>query len=78
MGVVAFQSLPRLQDRVAHLVGLEPAGAPAAPGESDFAVGQPAPDFTLSTLEGSEVTLSTLQGQPVLLNFWATWARRVE
>jgi len=29
-----------------------------------------APDFTLSTLSGSEVTLSQLQGKPVILNFW--------
>jgi thiol-disulfide isomerase/thioredoxin len=35
--------------------------------------GQPAPDFTLKTLDGSTVTLSKLQGQPVLINFWASW-----
>lgn len=36
-------------------------------------VGQPAPDFTLKTLDGGEVTLSSLQGKPVLMNFWASW-----
>lgn len=44
-------------------------------------VGQPAPDFTLSTPEGDAITLSELQGQTVLVNpstgsghrFWATW-----
>ncbi len=35
--------------------------------------GQPAPDFTLKTPDGSTVTLSKLQGQPVLINFWASW-----
>lgn len=33
----------------------------------------PAPDFTLSTLEGKAVKLSDLRGQPVLINFWATY-----
>ncbi len=35
--------------------------------------GFPAPDFTLNSLEGSEVTLSDLNGQPVLVNVWASW-----
>jgi cytochrome c biogenesis protein CcmG/thiol:disulfide interchange protein DsbE len=45
-----------------------PVGSGALPLE-----GQPAPDFTLKTLDGSTVTLSKLQGQPVLINFWASW-----
>lgn len=39
-------------------------------------VGNLAPDFTLTTLEGEEVTLRNFTndgGQPVVLNFWATW-----
>ena len=36
-------------------------------------VGQIAPDFTLTDLNGSSVTLSSLKGKAVLLNFWATW-----
>jgi peroxiredoxin len=35
--------------------------------------GFPAPDFTLTTLDGETVTLSALRGRPVLINFWATW-----
>ncbi|RNC71058.1 MAG: TlpA family protein disulfide reductase [Desulfuromonadales bacterium] len=35
--------------------------------------GNPAPDFTLNTLNGEVVKLSELRGQVVLLNFWATW-----
>jgi cytochrome c biogenesis protein CcmG, thiol:disulfide interchange protein DsbE len=36
-------------------------------------VGKPAPDFTLSTLDGTEISLSKYSGQPVLINFWASW-----
>ncbi len=36
-------------------------------------VGHPAPNFTLSNLDGEQVTLSDLRGQVVVLNFWATW-----
>jgi thiol-disulfide isomerase/thioredoxin len=32
-----------------------------------------APDFTLTTLDGSPVRLSDLRGKPVLINFWASW-----
>jgi len=37
------------------------------------AVGRPAPDFTLTTLEGETLALSELRGTPVVLDFWATW-----
>jgi len=36
-------------------------------------VGNPAPDFSLSTPEGELVTLTGFRGHPVMLNFWATW-----
>ena len=36
-------------------------------------VGQPAPDFTLNTLDGNQVSLTDFRGPPVLINFWATW-----
>ncbi|HEY8695251.1 MAG TPA: TlpA disulfide reductase family protein, partial [Chloroflexota bacterium] len=32
-----------------------------------------APDFTLSTLDGSSISLSQYRGRPVLINFWATY-----
>jgi peroxiredoxin len=36
-------------------------------------VGQPAPAFTLHTIDGDSVRLSQFRGQPVVLKFWATW-----
>lgn len=33
----------------------------------------PAPDFTLTELDGTQVTLRDLTGQVVLINVWATW-----
>jgi cytochrome c biogenesis protein CcmG, thiol:disulfide interchange protein DsbE len=33
----------------------------------------PAPDFTLSSLDGTKVVLSDLKGQVLLINVWATW-----
>ncbi len=35
--------------------------------------GQPAPDFTLSLLDGSTIASSDLQGRVTVVNFWATW-----
>jgi len=36
-------------------------------------VGDPAPDFSLRTLDGDTVTAASLAGRPYLLNFWASW-----
>ena len=46
-----------------------------APGaEANSArVGEAAPDFTLSGLDGGTVRLSDYRGTPVVLNFWASW-----
>lgn len=46
-------------------------GQDAASGAIGLArVGSPAPDFTLTLLNGKSVTLSGFRGKPVLVNFW--------
>lgn len=36
-------------------------------------MGKPAPDFEVTTLDGSKLKLSDLRGRRVVLDFWATW-----
>jgi peroxiredoxin len=36
-------------------------------------VGQPAPPFELTLVDGTKVSLAELRGNVVVLNFWATW-----
>ena len=36
-------------------------------------VGEPAPDFTVTTFGGQTVKLADLKGDVIVLNFWATW-----
>lgn len=38
-----------------------------------FQVGDPAPDFTVATLDEKPLKLSDFRGKPVMLNFWASW-----
>lgn len=33
----------------------------------------PAPDFTITTFDGSQIKLSSLKGRVVVVNFWASW-----
>ncbi len=39
----------------------------------DALVGGPAPEFSLSDLQGNAVRLANLKGRVVFLNVWATW-----
>lgn len=44
------------------------------PDRSRFALsGKPAPDFTLTLLDGEPFTLSESTGKVVVIDFWATW-----
>ncbi|MGQ9547996.1 MAG: TlpA family protein disulfide reductase [Roseiflexus sp.] len=49
------------------------APEPAAALQPAPLVGHPAPGFTLSAIDGSQVALDDLRGQVVLINLWATW-----
>ncbi len=53
-----------------------PAGTPAS-GRFRFVdlTGQPAPEFTLTDLEGWSHRLSQYRGRVVMLIFWATWCK---
>jgi cytochrome c biogenesis protein CcmG/thiol:disulfide interchange protein DsbE len=44
-------------------------GAPGAGAQ----IGQVAPDFALSDLDGNPIRLADLRGRPVIVNFWASW-----
>ena len=39
----------------------------------ELQTGRPAPDFTLTGLDGQPVSLSQFRGKVVLLDFWASW-----
>lgn len=63
------------------LAGCGPAGLESSVGgpsdssesSSDDAALEPAPSFTLVSLEGADVSTSDFAGQVVLIDFWATW-----
>ena len=50
----------------AYLVSRMPTAAPTA-------IGNVAPDFSLTDLNGNPIRLADLRGQPVIVNFWASW-----
>jgi peroxiredoxin len=71
---------------VLFVAGLALALTPSGPGNSSggsgsgpsglvegLAVGNLAPDFTLTELDGPQFTLSQFRGKPVVLNFMAAW-----
>ena len=49
------------------------AWALASTASAALKVGQPAPDFTVTTFGGRTVKMADLQGDVIILNFWATW-----
>jgi len=58
---------------VTLLTGCTASSDSAESATATAQVGQPAPDFTLHSLDGQSVALSDFRGRAVLLNFWATW-----
>lgn len=45
------------------------------PDPESVVVGNQAPTFSLTALDGTTVRSSSLKGSPVVLNFWATWCQ---
>jgi len=43
------------------------------PHSGSIRLGELAPDFTVTDLEGREVKLSDYRGKGILLNFWGSW-----
>jgi thiol-disulfide isomerase/thioredoxin len=73
----AFRPLAVLP-ALALCLGGVPAGAASDDGEARLpltgpAVGAPAPDFALRTLEGKTVSLAAFRGKTLVVNVWATW-----
>ena len=50
-----------------------PAAARGAQILTGPQIGQPAPDFALTTLDGKSVHLADFRGKTLVLNIWATW-----
>ncbi len=44
-----------------------------APWEIEEIMNKPAPQFTLSDMDGREISLSSFNGKVIIINFWATW-----
>ena len=53
--------------------GIQKARHSSGPQGAGKLQGQPAPDFSLASLDGKTLKLSDYRGKAVLLNFWATW-----
>ncbi len=48
---------------------------PRADASHSRLVGQPAPAFTLPTIDGKQVSTASLAGKTVVVNFWNTWCQ---
>lgn len=47
--------------------------SPARSNPFEKWIGDTAPDFSITTIDGTEVTLKDLRGRMVIVDFWATW-----
>ncbi len=57
----------------AALLAGSAAPGPATAAAAAVKIGERAPDFELTLIDGSKVRSADLRGQVVVLNFWATW-----
>jgi peroxiredoxin len=76
--ILAGEAVPALADASAAADTARADTARVDPAEEVArstltAVGQPAPDFRVTALDGRTVRLAELRGKVVLVNFFATW-----
>lgn len=69
-----------LTDNLQPVSSSQAGGASSSQGEqpnegseAEKPVRTPAPNFTMTDLEGNTVALDSLKGKPTVLNFWASW-----
>jgi len=62
---------PFIEPVAAHATALD--AAEQANAAACMPDAKPATDFTLPSIDGTQVSLSAFKGKVVLLNFWATW-----
>jgi peroxiredoxin len=62
----------RLRQRLAFAV-LVISLVPMLGSAKEPVVGQPAPDFTVTTFDGRKLSLADFKDQVLVINFWATW-----
>ena len=70
MGWAVGSSLAMVIGALILAVGVQTEDVASAGAAAAAHVGSPAPDFTLTLLNGQNTTLSSLKGKPVLVNFW--------
>lgn len=55
------------------VLALAGCGNTQAINPEDVVVGNPIPDFSVTSLEGKTINKDSLKGEVVVLNFWASW-----
>ena len=58
---------------VAVVLATQVGGDPRADATKSQLVGEPAPSFSVRTLDGGRLSTADLAGKAVLVNFWNTW-----